>query len=270
MISEKFAQSQGIDPNTPNIARVYDYFLGGKDNFAADRLLAEQVLKVAPNAPATARANRGFLIRATEFVANAGIRQFVDLGTGIPTSPNVHEAAQAINPDARVAYVDNDSIVLVHARALLASNAHGVIVVQGDLRDPKGIFEDPELLSHIDFAEPVGVLLVAMLHLMTDQDGPDELVAEIRDRMAPGSYLVLSHVWDDPAGVARTAAEQYAQRNANAPVVPRATEQIRRFFDGFDLVEPGLVFLDQWRPTEDMTNAGADDQFGLCAVGRKP
>ncbi|GAA3722447.1 SAM-dependent methyltransferase [Nonomuraea antimicrobica] len=260
----------GVDPNTPSIARVYDYFLGGKDNFAADRELAEQVLKVAPNARATARANRNFLVRATEAVVEAGIRQFVDLGTGIPTSPNVHEVAQRINPDARVAYIDNDPIVLNHARALLAGIRTDVIAIEGDLRDPKDILDHPDLRAHLDLAQPVAILLVAMLHLLTDEDGPDRLVETIRDRIAPGSYLILSHLWDDPDGIARAGAEKYAHRKASAPVVPRTTAQIQRFFDGFELIEPGLVYLDQWRPTEDMIIAGAHDRFGLCAVGRKP
>lgn len=261
----------GVDPNTPSIARVYDYFLGGKDNFAADRELAEQVLKVAPNARTTARANRDFLVRATRFVVEAGIRQLVDLGTGIPTSPNVHEVAWKISPDARVVYVDHDPIVLVHARALLEHNSRpDVLAIEGDLREPKKILDNPEMLAHIDFAQPVAVLLVAMLHLLADHDQPAQLVADISERLAPGSYLVLSHVWDDPDGIARSGAELYARRNASSPVVPRTTDQIRQFFDGFDLVEPGLVHLDRWRPTEEMINSGANDQFGLCGVGRKP
>ncbi|MEU6720207.1 SAM-dependent methyltransferase [Nonomuraea sp. NPDC046802] len=262
--------SSGVDPNTPSIARVYDFFLNGKDNFAADRELAEQVLKVAPNARATARANRNFLVRATESVAKAGIKQFVDAGTGVPTSPNVHEVAQRINPDARVAYIDNDPIVLVHARALLAGVRSDVVAIEGDLREATAVLDHPHLRAHVDFAQPVAFLLVAMLHLLTDEDGPDLLVKAIRERMAPGSYLILSHLWDDPEGVARAGAEKYADRRASAPVVPRTTEQILRFFDGFELVEPGLVHLDEWRPTEGMINAGADDRFGLCAVGRKP
>lgn len=260
----------GVDPNTPSIARVYDYFLGGKDNFAADRELAEQVLKVAPNARVTARANRDFLVRAVEAVAREGVEQFVDLGTGIPTSPNVHEVAQRIHPDARVAYLDHDPIVLVHARALLAGIRSDVIAMDGDLRAPEKILDNPELLAHIDFARPVAVLLVAMLHLMTDEDGPERLVRDIRDRMAPGSYLILSHLWDDPDGIARAGAAEYARQGASAPVVPRTTEQIERFFDGFEQLTPGLVFLDRWRPTDSMINAGDDDRFGLCAVGRKP
>ncbi|MFC7588261.1 SAM-dependent methyltransferase [Nonomuraea antimicrobica] len=162
--------TSGVDPNTPSIARVYDYYLGGKDNFAADRELAEQVLKVAPNARATARANRNFLVRVTEAVAMAGIRQFVDLGTGIPTSPNVHEVAQQIKPCAHVAYVDNDPIVLSHARALLAGTRSDVIAMEGDLRAPEQILDPPRLPAHINFTQPVAIFLVAMLHLLTDED----------------------------------------------------------------------------------------------------
>ncbi len=145
-----------------------------------------------------------------------------------------------------------------------------MITIKGDLRDPKGILDHPELRAHIDFAEPVAVLLVAALHLLTDDDGPERLVEAIRDRMAPGSHLILSHLWNDPEGVTRGGAEEYARAKASAPVVPRTKEQIQRFFDGFELIEPGLVFLDQWRPTDDMINMGDDDRFCLCAVGRKP
>ncbi|WP_344897691.1 SAM-dependent methyltransferase, partial [Nonomuraea antimicrobica] len=183
------------------------------------------------------RANRNFLVRATEAVAMAGIRQFVDLGTGILTSPNVHEVAQQIEPGAHVAYVDNDPIVLSHARALLAGTRPGVIAMDGDLRAPEQIFDRPALCAHIDFAHPVAILLVATLHLLTDEDGPELLVKTIRELMAPGSFLVLSHLWDDLDGVARAGAYEYARRKASGRVVPRSKEQIAAFFDGFELIE---------------------------------
>ncbi|TDD08247.1 SAM-dependent methyltransferase [Nonomuraea diastatica] len=258
----------GVNPSTPSIARVYDYLLGGRDNFAVDRQLAEQVLKVAPNARTTAQANRSFLVRATEAVVRAGIGQFIDLGIGIPTSPNVHEVAQRINPDARVAYVDNDPIVLVHARALLSRIRSDVITLKGGLRDPKEILDRPKLRAHIDFAQPTAFLLVAVLHLLTNEDRPERLMEAIRDRMAPGSYLILSHLWDDPDGVARAGAGEYAHHKASASVVPRTRGQIQLFFDGFELVEPGLVFLDQWRPTQSMINAGAVVDLAGVVVDR--
>jgi hypothetical protein len=180
----------------------------------------------------------------------------------------VHEVAREIQADARVVYVDNDPTVMVHARALLATTPD-VIAIEGDLRDTKEVLDHPDLLAHIDFAQPVAFLLVAMLHLMTDEDGPHQLVEAIRARMVPGSYLILSHLWDDPGGVTRAGASAYADRGASASVVPRTTGKIQRMLNGFEVVEPGLVFLDQWRPTQDMIDSGADDRFCLCAVGRK-
>jgi SAM-dependent methyltransferase len=240
---------QGIDVNVPNAARMYDYYLGGDNNFPADREAAEKVLRVAPWARTTALENRAFLGRAVAWlVREAGIRQFVDIGTGLPTNRNVHQIAQAIAPAARVAYVDNDPVVLGHSRALLARVPH-TATVRADLRQPAGIIGHPSLTALIDWTRPVALLLVAILHFIPDQDDPAGIVGQFRQVMAPGSHIVISHAHHDGDGDAvRQIISIY--RSANAPMVLRTSEQVQAFFTGFVLVEPGLVPLQQWRPTQ--------------------
>ncbi|MCC5581859.1 SAM-dependent methyltransferase, partial [Microtetraspora sp. AC03309] len=231
---------------TANIARIYDYLLGGKDNFAADRALADEVLRLVPQSRTHARLNREFLVRAVRFLAGeAGITQFVDIGCGLPTRRNMHEVAQQINPDARVVYVDNDPMVLVHARALLATNAN-TRVADADLRTPSSIVGYPAVLDLIDWSKPVAVLLAAVLHFVTDADDPRRIIGELCEAMAPGSYLVISHVERRPD--VEAAAKLY--RDANALVVPRTAEEIAALLHGVDLVEPGVVRLPLWRPPE--------------------
>jgi hypothetical protein len=259
---------RGIDPNTPNVARIYDYWLGGKDNFAADRATAEKLLEIVPEARSTARANRDFLGRAVRFLAESGIRQFIDLGTGLPTQANVHEMAHEIVPGARVVYVDYDPVVVVHAQALLASD-DTTAIVEGDVREPEKIIEHHELRALIDFDEPVAVLMVGILHLITHDEDPYRIVAGFRDAMVPGSYVAICHVTADPRPEAEAPVMRLYQ-HATAPMVPRSHEQIRRLFDGFDLVEPGLVYAPQWRP--DWTGEPVDPvtSFVLAGMGRKP
>ena len=231
---------QTFDPNVPNVARIYDFLLGGKDNYAADRDAAQRLLDAVPGAAAAARDNRRFLGRAVWFLAReAGIRQFLDIGTGLPTRGNVHEIAHAANPGARVVYADNDPVVVTHARALLADSLT-VAAVHGDLRDPDRLFALPDVRAFIDWDEPVAVLMVAVLHFLEDRENPWAAVDAFKAQMAPGSYLVLSHVTSDdtPADVIRQAAEVY--QNASAPGMARTREQIARFFDGLDMVSPGL------------------------------
>src|SRR6266498_5592834 len=237
----------GIDTSVPNGARIYDYMLGGKDHFQADEAAAEQMIAANPAAPRTARANRAFLGRAVRFLAeDAGIRQFLDLGTGLPTQQNVHEVAQAAAPDARVVYVDYDPVVVMHARALLATTDK-VTVVQGDLRRPDEILAHPATRKLIDFEQPMAVLLVAILHFIADEEDPAGIVARLRDAMAPGSYLAISHATADfDPDRAVEAIKIY--KGATAPLVPRSRAQIERFFEGFELLDPGLVQLPQWRP----------------------
>ena len=235
-----------FDPSVPSPARMYDYYLGGKDNFPVDREAAELALSVVPFGREVARANRQFLVRAVTFMARNGIDQFIDLGTGLPTRPNVHEVARSVHPDARVLYVDNDPMVCSHARALLATN-DGVAAIQGDIRAPQAILNDPITRKMIDFTQPVGVLFVAVLHFLTDDDQPWEQVAAFRWRMASGSMLAVSHITSDgtPPEVQATIQDVYAE--ASAPAVFRTRQQIESFFGGLDLVEPGLVEVGAWR-----------------------
>ncbi|GII58634.1 hypothetical protein Pth03_70230 [Planotetraspora thailandica] len=269
-MAEDAALPPGIDVHIPNAARMYNYFLGGKDNFAVDREAAERVLAVAPEARQLARRNRAFLRRAVRHLAaEAGIRQFVDIGTGLPTEGNVHEIAGQIDPGTRVVYVDNDPVVLAHARALL-SNATNTVSIEGDLREPETIFDNPELLSLIDFSEPVAVLLLAVLHFLPDGDRPAELVARLRDTLPPSSYLVLSHVTaEERAGSAQEGAAVY--QKASSSVTLRTRSQISGFFDGFELLDPGVVRLDEWRPDHDATMASRAldlPTWFLCGIGR--
>jgi SAM-dependent methyltransferase len=235
----------GFDPTRPSPARVWDYFLGGKDNFAVDRQVAEMVFARAPDMRLTAQANRRFLERTVRFLAESGIRQFIDLGTGIPTSPNVHEVARTVYPSARVIYVDFDPLVVVHARALLATAA-GVAAIQGDIRWPERILDDAELRTLIDFDEPVGVLFISVLPFVTDEEDPARVVGAFRERMATGSYLVISHAsaHSDPTAMAQAEA---AFANSSTRIIPRSHTEILRLFDGFELVEPGLVDIERWR-----------------------
>jgi O-methyltransferase involved in polyketide biosynthesis len=254
------------DFGIPNPARMYDYYLGGKDHFPADRKAAEKVIAAYPRTRALALENRRFLERTVEFLARQGIRQFVDLGSGLPTWPNVHEVARSIQPDARVAYVDNDPVVTVHGRAL-CDGEDGATMIDGDIRRPQAILANPELTDLIDLSEPVAFLCVAVLHFITEDENPREIVAALRNRMAPGSYLVISHVSDD--GVDRRVVDQITdvEAGATAPAVPRTESAIRDLFGGLDLAEPGLTNVVQWRCA---IPGDTGDVHILGGVGRKP
>ncbi|MFB4279091.1 MULTISPECIES: SAM-dependent methyltransferase [unclassified Nonomuraea] len=263
-------ESPGFDPRVPSVARLYDYYLGGKDNFPADREAAEKILKVAPELRAAARANRAFLGRAVRHLAEAGITQFLDIGTGLPTQGNVHEVAGKVVPDARVVYVDRDPVVLVHARALLAGQG-GTTVVEGDLRRPGEILKHPDVQEALDLSRPVGVLLVAIMHFIAESDAPGEIIATLRDALAPGSYLVMSHGTSDArAAAVNRGTEVY--RSASAPLTLRGRDRIMELFEGFELVDPGLVWLPEWRPEQadviDFVDA-PESSLILCGVGRK-
>jgi O-methyltransferase involved in polyketide biosynthesis len=262
-----------ITANTPNVARMYDYYLGGKDNFANDRAAADEVLAIAPATRALARANRDFLGRAIRFLSAAGIRQFIDVGSGLPTRENAHEVAQRAAPDSRVVYVDNDPVVLAHSRALLAKDQRTVIV-GADMREPGDILEHPGLRDALDLSRPVAVLFVSVLHCLTDEDGPAQIVARFRERMAPGSHLVISHITAmDQTDTAERGAEVYRKKNASTAMTLRDPQQIRALFDGFELLEPGLVPLPEWRPVvrsvTDGVPGGALPTWFLCGVGRR-
>jgi SAM-dependent methyltransferase len=230
----------------PNIARVYDYYLGGKDHLVVDREAADRVAAAQPLIVGGVRANRAFVRRAIAFLAESGIGQFIEVGSGLPTARNVHEVAGRINPKARTVYIDNDPVVLVHARALLADNER-TIVADGDVRDPAGILADKAVQALIDFDQPVAVVLAAILHFV--QEDPARIVRAFRDAMAPGSAIVITHVVDDGddavSAATRRAADLYSQ--TTAPFVARSRQQVASWFDGFRLVEPGLVDADAWR-----------------------
>ncbi|MGV9271456.1 SAM-dependent methyltransferase [Kitasatospora sp. NPDC003701] len=238
-----------LNTGIPHPARMYDYYLGGKDNFPADREAAEKVIAAMPDARLGARINREFLGRAVEFAVDRGVRQFLDIGTGIPAVGSTGEVAHRVAPDARVVYVDNDPIVLTHARALLAHHLAGhTSVLHADLRDPEAILGDPGLKEALDLSRPVALMLVAVLHFVRDEEGAAETVARLRDALAPGSLLILSHGTQDFM-TAETAAETTRiYSRASSPLVLRAEEQVREFFGDFEFADPGLVQLPLWRP----------------------
>jgi S-adenosyl methyltransferase len=257
-----------FDTSVANQARIYDYLLGGKDNYAADREAVDAVLKVAPELGFTARANRAFLGRAVRYLtAEAGIRQFLDIGTGIPTAGNTHQVAQAIAPESRVVYVDYDPIVLAHARALLTSHQAGVTeYIDADLRNTGTILTQAARL--LDFAKPVAVTLLMVLHVIPDSDDPHAIVARVMDALPPGSYLAVSHLGSELlAQEAKQGFDDIVGRKAQQQYIDRSREQMVRFFEGMDLVEPGLVRVEEWRPDP---GAGETGRSALwCALGRK-
>ncbi|MGW4406138.1 SAM-dependent methyltransferase [Nonomuraea sp. NPDC004702] len=264
-------EASDFDPNTPNVARLYDYYLGGKDHFPVDRQAAERILAVAPEVRAAARANRAFLGRAVRHLAESGIRQFLDIGTGLPTQGNVHEVAAKVAPGSRVVYVDRDPVVLVHARALLTGHGEDTTVVEGDLRNPGDILRDPEVLRTIDFSRPVAVLLVAIMHFIEESDAPERILKTLREAMAPGSYLVMSHGTSDARPDAVSAGTE-VYRNATARLALRSRTRIRELFEGFELVEPGLVWLPEWHPDQADTIDFMDrpeSSLIVCGVARK-
>jgi S-adenosyl methyltransferase len=238
----------GVDVTRPSIARIYDYLLFGKDNFAADRAAADELMQSRLDPRRLALANRAFLRRAVRFVARQGISQFLDLGSGLPTSPSVHEVAREVVPAARVAYVDHDPIVVAHNDALLATRDGGVITVRADVREPDVVLGHDALRGCLDFGRPIAVLLLSVLHFISgDEDAPG-IVARFRERMAPGSYLVVSIGTSDGADPEMLAEATATYAGARMPFTLRSRDQILDLFDGFDLVEPGLVSLPEWRP----------------------
>jgi O-methyltransferase involved in polyketide biosynthesis len=245
---DRAAEPPPLDTTIPHPARIYDYWLGGKDNYEADRKAAEQVITTQPSILATVRANRAFLRRAVQYLAGeVGIRQFLDIGTGLPTNENTHQIAQAITPESRIVYVDNDPIVLAHARALLTTTAEGATAyIQADARDTDTILR--EACQTLDLSQPVAVMMLGLLHYIPDADGPLQIVSRLMDGVAPGSYLAISEATRDidTDSITESAARFNAQRVA-APFTPRTRAEIARYFSGMDLVAPGLVPLPQWR-----------------------
>jgi len=237
---------EDISADRPSVARLYDFFLGGHHNFAADRELGRRLLSVEPNARQIVAENRAFLGRAVRFLLASGVRQFIDLGSGIPTQENVHEIAQRGAADARVVYVDNDPVAVAHSRQILGANPL-VTVVGADLRDPAAVLGHQKVRDLIDFGLPVGVLMITVLHFVPDSDDPEGIVAGFAAALAPGSYLAISHATQEavPGTVAQV---QDLYKSTTAAAHPRTSAEILRFFAGFELVEPGLVYLPLWRP----------------------
>ncbi|MEV7084765.1 SAM-dependent methyltransferase [Streptomyces sp. NPDC093085] len=263
-MSEQGLRAEDIDTSRAHPARIYDYLLGGKDNYDIDRQAGERLALAAPEVRIGLKANRAFLRRAVRHVVDSGVRQILDIGTGLPTSPNVHEVAQEAAPDVRVAYVDNDPIVRAHADALLSDSATTSIVL-GDLRDPSAVLDHPDIRRVIDFDRPVALFLVAVVHFLTDEEKPEEVVAALRDALAPGSFLVLSHVTNDFQD-RRDAVAVYDNASATLNLRPRA--QIEGFFGDFGLIEPGLVQVPFWRP--DGPPPPHSEEIGIYAgVARK-
>ncbi len=257
-----------FDTTVANQARIYDYLLGGKDNYAADRAAVDAVLKVAPQMGFTARANRAFLGRVVRYLAGeAGIRQFLDIGTGIPTAGNTHQVAQGVAPEARVVYVDYDPVVLAHARALLTGSEAGATeYIDADLRDTGKIITGAGRL--LDFSKPVAVTMLLVLHVIPASDDPWALVARVMDALPPGSYLAVSHLGSDLLDPeAKQGFEGVVSRSAQQQYIGRDRQEMLRFFTGTDLVEPGLVRVEEWRPDPDPGETGRSAVW--CGLGRK-
>ena len=258
-----------VDTTRPHQARVYDYWLGGKDNFAVDRAAAEQALAAYPGLRRGVRAQRAFLANAVGYLTStAGVRQFLDIGTGIPTANNTHEVAQAADPDNRVVYVDNDPIVLAHARALLTGVRAGTTsYLDADLRDAAKILAEAAAL--LDFREPVGVLLIGILQLIPDEDDPHAVVARLMDAVPPGSWLAIFHPASDILADRMKEVARSVSTRAATPTTLRARPEILRFFDGLELLEPGLVQVHRWRPGSPAPDMG-DEVPGYAGLARKP
>ncbi|SET21607.1 SAM-dependent methyltransferase [Geodermatophilus poikilotrophus] len=257
-----------VDLSRPSAARVYDYYLGGSHNLEVDRRMAREAISLWPDLPVIMQANRAFLRRAVRHLAERGTTQFLDIGSGIPTVGNVHEAAQQVHPGTRVVYVDSDPVAVAHSRAILADDEH-TAVVHADLRAPETILEDPVVRATLDLDRPVAVLVVAVLHFVSDEDDPFGAVARIRDRLAPGSHLVLSHASADGRPEAAASHRELYSRTPT-PMTMRSREEIERFFDGFDLLDPGLVWLPLWRPDDREAAARHPERTtGFAGVGRR-
>jgi hypothetical protein len=256
-----------IDTAKPHPARMYDYFLGGKDNYEPDRLVADQILAGFPQLRQIALANRGFLQRAVRHLTQLGVTQFLDIGTGIPGNGDAAQTARAVNPEARIVAVDNDPIVVAHARALLTGHDPAATwVLEADVRDPAALLWRLPPTPVLDLREPVALLLVSVLHFLTDADHPELLVKQLMGALAPGSYLVLSHAsTEGDAEKAQTAAEHY--RHTSAPITLRSPQRITGFFDGLDLLDPGVVPQPWWRPDAEVT-ADPDANWGYGGVAQ--
>ena len=256
-----------FDTSVAHVARVYDYWLGGKDNYAADREAGDQAIQAYPDIVRSVRANRAFLARTVRYLARVqGIRQFLDIGTGIPTANNTHEVAQSVAPDCRVVYVDNDPVVLSHARALLTSRPEGATdYIDADLRDTQKILA--QAARTLNFSRPVAVMLIAIMHAIGDDEDPNAIVATLMDTVPPGSYLALSHVASDIVPAQAADMIRRLNRLMYEKTTPRRRPDVARFFDGLDMLEPGVVRVQEWRPDTEAEAKSPSNMWG--GVGRK-
>lgn len=261
-----FESGAVLDTGIASVARVYDYMLGGKDNFAVDRQLGDELMTAFPDAAWIARQNRSFIGRAVTYCAEQGLTQYLDVGSGLPTMENVHEVARRLHPEAAVVYVDNDATALSHANALLATS-DGVVAMYGDVREPGKILTDVREQGLLDLTKPVVVLLAAIFHFLTDDEDPIGIVRTFREAMPPGSYLILTTAHHD-AKPEESARASRMYRRASSPMVTRSKHDIAAFFEGFELVEPGLACTSQWRSPEPPEYDDPADLYG--GIARKP
>ena len=260
---------RNVDISVPSVSRIYDYYLGGSHNFEVDREAARKAMEFMPGLPKIMQANRAFMRRAVRFALDEGIDQFLDIGSGIPTFGNVHEVAQSDRPDVRVAYVDHDPVAVAHSQAVLAGNENAGVAA-ADLRKPQEILASPEVERLIDRNRPVALLLVAILHFVEDEDDPHRAVAELRDALAPGSLLVLTHASYEgiPLPAERAAGTVDVYKDIRNPLIMRSREDVARFFEGYDMVEPGLVSMPHWRPETAPEDEDPYSFSGFAGVGR--
>ncbi|MFE6287253.1 SAM-dependent methyltransferase [Streptomyces sp. NPDC057877] len=260
---------RSIDISVPSVARIYDYYLGGSHNFEVDRQAARRAMEFMPGLPKIMQANRAFMRRAVRYAVAQGITQFLDIGSGIPTFGNVHEVARSASPGAHVVYVDHDPVAVAHSQAVLEGEEH-TDVVAADLRKPQEILSSPQVTRLIDPNRPVALLLVAILHFVEDADDPYEAVAELRDAFAPGSLLILTHASYEgiPLPAERSEGTVGVYKDIRNPLIMRSRDQIARFFEGYDMVEPGLVPMPHWRPDTAPEDEDPYAFSGFAGVGR--
>ncbi|MBW1601994.1 SAM-dependent methyltransferase [Streptomyces sp. JJ66] len=261
---------QGIDLSQPSVSRIYDYYLGGSHNFEVDREAARRAIEVFPGLPKVMQANRAFMRRAVRYAVDEGITQFLDIGSGIPTFGNAHEVAQAAAPDARVVYADNDPVAVAHSRAVLEGNAN-TGVVAADFRDPQALLASEPVERLLDLERPVALLLVALLHFIKDEEEPGKALAALRDRLAPGSLLILTHASTEggPHSTEQGREVSDVYRSVGSRLLMRSRAEVLAFFDGFELVEPGLVSMPNWRPDGPVDQEDPVVFTGFGGVGRK-
>jgi SAM-dependent methyltransferase len=260
---------RSIDITVPSVSRIYDYYLGGSHNFEVDRDAARRAMEFMPGLPKIMQANRAFMRRAVRFAVDEGITQFLDIGSGIPTFGNVHEVAQTVSPGAHVVYVDHDPVAVAHSQAVLQGNENADVVA-ADLRKPREILASPQVQRLIDLNRPVALLLVAILHFVEDADDPYSAVAELRDALAPGSLLVLTHASYEgiPLPPERAEGTVDVYKSIRSPLIMRSRDDIARFFEGYDMVEPGLVPMPDWRPDTASEEEDPYSYSGFAGVGR--